>query len=138
MVESGIAVKAFIVKGGKLLVIKRSSEDPYKSGAWDIPGGRLDAGEDPFEGLKREALEETGLNIEIIMPIAINHFTRDDGQVITMIISLCKPLSENVALSEEHVEYRWLEIKEVDSLGAKWLSRVAADLLKYNLDRFIA
>jgi len=31
---------------------------PHKPGTWDIPGGRLELGEDPFLGLKRETHEE--------------------------------------------------------------------------------
>ena len=42
------AAKAFIIKEGKLLLIKRRPNDPHKPGAWDIPGGRLELGEDPL------------------------------------------------------------------------------------------
>ena len=50
-----IAVKSFIMNSeNKLLLIKRRSNDVHKPGQWDIPGGRLELGEDPFLGLKRE------------------------------------------------------------------------------------
>jgi ADP-ribose pyrophosphatase YjhB (NUDIX family) len=34
-------------------------------GLWDIPGGFLDEGEDPIDGLRREFVEETGLDVEV-------------------------------------------------------------------------
>jgi 8-oxo-dGTP diphosphatase len=116
-----IAVKAFIVHEDKLLVIKRRSNDVHKPGEWDIPGGRLEIGEDPHTGVAREALEEAGIAITPVMPIAINHFTRDDGQLITMIIFLCQPESTEIKLSEEHQEYEW---RAFDAEFPKWLGPI--------------
>ncbi len=104
------AAKAFIVKDGKLLMLKRRANDPHKPGAWDIPGGRLELGEDPYEGLKREMKEETGANVEIIMPLSVHHFVRDDGQKITLTIYWCKLVSDKIVLSEEHQEYKWFDL----------------------------
>ncbi len=47
---------------GRLLLGKRAVE-PYK-GKWDTPGGFLEEGEHPLDGLKRELHEETGVEIE--------------------------------------------------------------------------
>jgi ADP-ribose pyrophosphatase YjhB (NUDIX family) len=44
---------------GRLLLARRAVE-PYL-GLWDCPGGFLEEGEDPLEGLRRELAEETGL-----------------------------------------------------------------------------
>lgn len=112
-----IAVKSFIVnEKGDLFLIKRRENDPHKPGVWEIPGGRLEQGESPFIGLKRETKEETGLDIEILHPLTIHHFTRDDGQTITMIVFLCKPLSGEVTLSKEHTEYVWSSLENSLSL----------------------
>jgi 8-oxo-dGTP diphosphatase len=113
MEDFEVAVKSFIVKGNRILVIKRKNNNPHKPGAWEIPGGRLKPGENPFEGLKRETKEETGIEIEIMNPLGVHHFTRDDGQKITMIIFLCKPLSDEVKLSNEHENYIWADPKIV-------------------------
>jgi len=108
-----IAVKSFIVdKSNKILLIKRRDNDVHSPGAWEIPGGRLSVGEDPFEGLKRETREETGIGIDIVVPLNIHHFTRDDRQEITMIVFLCKPLSNMIKLSEEHTDHGWYGIAE--------------------------
>ncbi len=106
--NSSLAVKSFIINNkGELLIIKREDNDIHCAGHWEIPGGRLDPGEDPFEGLKRETKEETGLDIEIKHPIRIHHFTREDNQKITLISFFCRPLSESIKLSEEHIDYEW-------------------------------
>ncbi len=108
-----IAVKAFIVNNDQVLLVKRDSKAPHKPGVWEIPGGRLTAGENPFDGLKREIMEEVGLEVEVLNPLKIHHFTRDDGQKITMIVFLCKPLSEEVAVSKEHSAHKWIPLDQV-------------------------
>lgn len=105
-----VAVKAFIVRDGKLLTIKRRSNDVHKPGEWDIPGGRLEFGENPLTGVKRESLEEVGMTVDPVMPIAVQHFTRDDGQQITMIIFWCQTADRDVTLSEEHTDFQWLPV----------------------------
>jgi len=105
-----VAAKSFIVKDNNLLLIKRRPNDVHKPGVWEIPGGRLELGENTFEGLKRETKEETGLDIEVIQPLNIKHFVRDDGQTITMLIFFCKALSDSVKLSEEHTDYEWVPL----------------------------
>ena len=80
------AVKAFIVKDGKLLIVKRSANDEQSPGGWEFPGGRLKKDEDPYIGLKREVKEETDLDISIVQVMDVQHFTRVDGQIIKTLI----------------------------------------------------
>ena len=47
---------------GRVLLARRAF-DPW-AGLWDLPGGFVEEGEHPLEALRRELLEETGLEIE--------------------------------------------------------------------------
>jgi ADP-ribose pyrophosphatase YjhB (NUDIX family) len=49
-------------ESGRLLLARRAVE-PYL-GCWDAPGGFLEEGEHPLDGLRRELFEETGLVVE--------------------------------------------------------------------------
>ena len=130
-----LAAKSFIVKDNNLLIIKRRLSDVQKPSIWEIPGGRLELGEDPFEGLKRETKEETGLDIEVLNPLSVRYFTRDDNQRITMIIFYCKPLTSEVKLSDEHTDFEWVDLnnckekladffhKDVDAFNKLFLSK---------------
>jgi len=111
-----IAVKSFIVnKDNEVLLVRRRDNDPHKPGVWEVPGGRLEPGEDPFEGLKRETEEEAGIGIEILNPLKIHHFTREDGQKITMITFLCRPDSRSVSISNEHTHHEWVKLDKAES-----------------------
>ncbi|HVC58587.1 MAG TPA: NUDIX domain-containing protein [Candidatus Acidoferrales bacterium] len=105
-----VAAKAFIInQKGEVLLIKRGEDNPHKPGVWEIPGGRLETGESPFDGLKREVAEETGLDVQVLNPLKVHHFTRDDGQKITMVVFICKSASDEVRLSKEHVAHIWMD-----------------------------
>jgi 8-oxo-dGTP diphosphatase len=54
---------ALVVRDGLLLLLRRANE-PWL-GRWDIPGGFCDAEEHPMETAVREAVEETGIEVEI-------------------------------------------------------------------------
>ncbi len=107
-----LAVKAFIVNKGKLFLIRRTKDDVQKPNIWEIPGGRLELGEDPILGLMREIREETGMYIRPLCPLSIRHFERDDKQIITMIVFFCKPMNGYLKLSEEHSEFSWIDLKK--------------------------
>ena|SRR5581483_11856401 len=128
------AAKAFIIRNDKLLLLKRRPDDPHKPGSWDIPGGRLEFGESPFEGLKREAREEINGEIDIIMPISVHHFTRDDGQKITLTIFLTKLLTDEIKLSEEHSEYKWIDLSEAPKELSKFFEPTFANLKRININ----
>jgi 8-oxo-dGTP pyrophosphatase MutT (NUDIX family) len=56
-----ISTKALVFNGeNKILFIKE------RNGYWGLPGGGLDYGEEPYDGLKREIKEEMGLEVSVI------------------------------------------------------------------------
>ena len=59
-----LAVDAAVRRGNQVLLIQRGNE-PWK-GAWALPGGFVDYGEDPTDAVLRELQEETGLTGRIV------------------------------------------------------------------------
>ncbi|MEK6959191.1 MAG: NUDIX domain-containing protein [archaeon] len=137
MADFAIAVKAFIIDGGKLLIIRREPKDAHYPTAWELPGGRLEAGENPIEGLKREVREEAGIEIEVFIPFGVRHFHRDDGQAITQLTFLCKPITKNVKLSEEHTEYEWIKIEGSKSKVSKFFHDEIDNFIKLELGKHL-
>jgi len=118
--EPRLAVKAFIVKEGNLLLVKRSDDEVHQPGIWEPPGGRLTLGEDPIRGLKREVLEETGLEIEVLHPFNVRHFVREDGQTVTLMIFLAKASEGEVTISSEHSAFEWVGLENCKEKIANW------------------
>ena len=59
-----VGVGGVVIERARALLIKRGSEPLL--GQWSIPGGTLELGESLEQGVKRELLEETGLEVEVL------------------------------------------------------------------------
>ena len=76
-VPSAVVPSVFVaVRGvdGQLLLVRRCD-----SGAWEMPGGRVDVGETAVEAAVRETAEEAGVRVEVI---GIAGLFTDPGHVI--------------------------------------------------------
>jgi len=104
----GVSGKAVIGKEGKILLLQRSLNESFDPGLWELPGGKLDYGEDLVEALKREVEEEVGLQIKVGRPFKTWHFYKEPFWV-TGITFLCEFMGGSVVLSSEHEDYAWIE-----------------------------
>lgn len=106
------SVKALIQKDDKFLFIY----SPAHKEVWDLPGGKIEYGEEPEEALRREVLEEVGLSIRIEKLIGIWWFYSKNSlhQVVcpTFLCGVDKKESVNLEASkevgEQITEYKWL------------------------------
>jgi 8-oxo-dGTP diphosphatase len=64
-----VGIGGVIIEDGRALLIRRGSEPLL--GHWSIPGGTLEIGESLQEGVKRELLEETGLQVRVLEVIEV-------------------------------------------------------------------
>jgi 8-oxo-dGTP diphosphatase len=109
------AVKALIIKNHKFLILKQAVINEF---FWDLPGGKIEYNEPPFDTLLREVKEETNLDIKIIKPLGIWWFIHkgNNNQVICTTF-VCQPLNKDVNISnnpvnENIVEFKWVTKEE--------------------------
>lgn len=110
-----VGMKAFIGHHGKLLVVKEGH-----SGQWELPGGRIDVGEEQWphiEILKREIREELGTNVKINILHPFSTWVRPFekiriGEFVFLVGWLCDFDAGEIELSPEHTEYRWVDEAE--------------------------
>ena len=117
-----IALKAVIAKNGKLLVLREAStyEDGSNTGWYHFPGGRLNPGEPFMDGLRREVIEETGLQIKVGEPLFVGEWfpviKGVPNQIVAMFI-VCQAEDSKIVLSEEHDMYRWIDETEMAEIS---------------------
>ena len=125
-----VGVKILLENGeGKFLLMRRSEEkycDVLQK--WDIPGGRIDPGKSLMENLEREVMEETSLKVtEEPRLIGAQDIILNGERHVVRLTYIGKTEGEPV-LSEEHVEYRWFGIEELQTLEG--LDKYLQSLLK--------
>lgn len=125
----GVAVKAAILRGRRLLVLYKTAAEasagPDRDVRIDLPGGRIRFGESPIEALRREVGEETGLEIAPIAPLQVWHYVQQQFQLVG-IDYLCEYQSGEVMLSDEHDAFAWLTEEELLRLHPKEQQQFAA------------
>ena len=106
----GVAGKAVIRKDGRFLLVQRSSRSHFDPGRWELPGGKIDHGEDLVESVKREVREEVGIVIKVGRPFKTWHFFKDPFWV-TGVTFLCDYMDGEVRLSSEHEAFVWTDVQ---------------------------
>lgn len=69
------SVAALAVHDDGRVVLVRQYRYPVDEAVWEIPAGRLDPGETPLEGARRELEEEVGLRASRLEPICVFYTT---------------------------------------------------------------
>lgn len=109
-----IAFKALITNDNNEVLVLREAAT-YKEGTnigrYELPGGRLNPGEAWQDGLHREVMEETGMEVEIIKPHYVGEWRPIMNGISHQIIAVfmvCMTKSAKPLLSEEHDDYQWV------------------------------
>ena len=105
--------KALVKEGDKFLVLLRAKDAKHFPCCWDFPGGKLEEGEDPFAGIEREVLEETGLKVKALQIVGTYHVTLEDKIPRRFIIYSANTLSGNLKISSEHSDFKWATREEI-------------------------
>lgn len=119
------------IKDGKVLLSKRAIA-PHK-GEIDIIGGFLENGENPKDGIKREAKEETGLDIEPkeILGIYIDQYGKG-GDCTLNIHYIGKIKGGKMKAQEDVASLHWIDINKVPlNEGFKNTKEALKDLQKW-------
>ncbi|MEK9184926.1 MAG: NUDIX hydrolase [Patescibacteria group bacterium] len=124
--ESEASPKGRTVTGGsqsqsfdlnkKVLVIRRSPVEYYLTGYYELPGGKVDFGDDPKQSLEREFVEEVNLKVKALYPYRVFTYLSDKGNRHTIELVYLVQLDDNLKLSKEHDDFKWISLNDICSL----------------------
>ncbi|MBI1920517.1 MAG: NUDIX domain-containing protein [Geobacter sp.] len=111
------SVVAVIIDSDEQVLLTKRNINPFM-GEWVMPGGKIDLGEPIVSALKREVMEEVGLEVEVAELIDVfEHLTPgEENYHFVILYYRCHPLS--CAINHNHhevAEARWVPRSELRS-----------------------
>jgi 8-oxo-dGTP diphosphatase len=111
---------------GRMLLLQRPT------GTWEPPAGRLSLGEGFEEGAVRELYEETGMLVAPQAILATWVGEAPSGRALAAVTFVGRTAEEEVRISHEHLDHRWVTLDEWLELPSWWspenIRRVAGPL----------
>lgn len=118
-----LAVCANVILDRDDVLLVRETK-PEARGRWALPGGKLEIGESLAEGAAREALEETGLEVEVGSLVGIYHAPRTlEGTAAINFVFRSTIRNGDLSQSPEHPEARFITSDEFERLLEQGLIR---------------
>lgn len=107
-----VGVGVVVIDDGNILLIRRG-RDPGR-GLWAVPGGKVQRGERLREAARREAMEETGLTVEVGEVVWVGEHIDVDHHLV-LIDFLATLVGGELRAADDADEARWVPIEEAEN-----------------------
>lgn len=129
-----ISQKVILIRDNKCLIMEMTKHP----GFWELPGGHVSKGETNTEALHRELKEEIGFDNYTDHGVVDYEiwYHGPDKYPVCGIVSLIENDKDEIKISDEHLQMKWVSIEELDNYSFFWpaAKRMAKKgFEKYNL-----
>lgn len=87
---SMIPVTAAVIRQGDRILIAQRKADAHQGELWEFPGGKVQFGERPEDGLRREIMEELGMAVRVDQLFTVESHVYGDRHIL-LLVYLCTP-----------------------------------------------
>jgi 8-oxo-dGTP diphosphatase len=107
-----VAVAGLVVRGSRVLALRRAATNLAGPGLWETVSGRIEQGEEPSVALVREIAEETTLQVRVEERPWDAYAASRAGEPMIVVLYRARYLRGEVRLSHEHDAFAWLSASE--------------------------
>jgi mutator protein MutT len=104
-----VSIKGVVLLGGRVVLLKNERDE------WELPGGKLEAGEDPDACLVREIAEELSIRVEVGQLLDCWRYEVGGAEVVIVTYG-CRTADRTVTRSAEHSAVGVFAIDAIDGL----------------------
>lgn len=122
-----VGVGVVLIEDGRILLVQRGHE-PSK-GKWAVPGGKITTGETLREAAAREALEETGLQVELGDVIWAGEHISDHGHIV-LIDFLASVVGGHLSPGDDADRAEWVPLDQTDGYPLTPTMEELVDILR--------
>lgn len=123
---------ALIEHEDRVLIAQRSGSEA-RSGLWEFPGGKLEAGEDEASGLIREISEELNITVKPLQRLSevVHHYP---DKSIRLLPWRCTQIGDQALQLTAHTQIKWVRPSE---LGNYQLSAADVEVAQHYIEFLI-
>ena len=105
------SIKGVLLLEGKVVLVRNSRDE------WELPGGRLESGEDHAQTLVREFAEELSVSVRVGAPIDSYLFEVIPGRHVFIVTYGCSLVGDfQPVVSDEHTEHCLWPVERLSEL----------------------
>ena len=124
-----VVVAAMIVDDEGRILIAERPEGKFMAGWWEFPGGKLEFGERPEDGLAREVREELGIEIEVGDPFHVVNVARTPESAVCVIFYWCRWTGGEIELLDAG-DVAWVTAGDFDRIRFLESNRTVVEKLR--------
>jgi 8-oxo-dGTP diphosphatase len=117
MAEPGTVLVAagVVIEGGRVLLAQRKA-GAHLAGAWELPGGKVEPGEDPREALRRELREELGIEVSVgeVVDVTFHRYEEAGRTVLLLFFDALRLPDSPPPQAIDVAAFEWAEASSLD------------------------
>jgi 8-oxo-dGTP diphosphatase len=105
-----------LIEEGRVLLTQRKA-GTHLAGAWEFPGGKVGAGEDPRAALRRELAEELGIRATAgeIVDVAFHRYQDAGKAVLLLFFEATRDVGSPSPVAIDVAAFKWATAGDLDA-----------------------
>lgn len=110
-----VVAAGIVIEDGRVLLSRRKT-GTHLAGLWEFPGGKVEAGEDPRDALRRELEEELGILTRVGEIVEVTFHRYDDAEkaVLLLFFDAVRQVGSPAPRALDVAEVAWVAAEGLD------------------------
>jgi 8-oxo-dGTP diphosphatase len=124
-------VVGMLIDEDKFLIGRRKPDNKNYPDMWELPGGKIEEGESPWEAINREWKEELDINIRVL------HQIPEREMLETMVYPFIIRYESGKAKKNEHSDIKFIKLSEINDYLFTPISKKIIHIVKGSYSLFL-